>query len=148
MIFPTAQAVSGKIKVKSSILWAPASWWKFSSGCCHCWRTSSAAGKAPTSPLTPCLQHPVKKRRRRSHGKQCWLQCNKPSEVKVTQNASWNRAEHQCDFLTCIRNQENLLAGRSKASCSICCCRTGGTSSRTPFSDTIPGKRKKTTPKA
>lgn len=37
-----------------------------------------------------------------------------------------------------MRNQENLFAGRSKASWSIWYCKTGGISSLIPFSDTIP----------
>lgn len=53
------------------------------------------------------------------------------------------REEQPCDSFTCILNQENLLAGRSKASCSIWCCKTGATSSCIPLSDTIPGEIKK-----
>lgn len=40
---------------------------------------------------------------------------------------------------TCTLNQVNLLAGNSRATWRIWCCRIGGTSSCTPLSLTMPG---------
>ena len=46
-----------------SLLWEPASVWRFSDDCCRCWQTSWAAGKVLTSLQTMTLypRHPDKK---------------------------------------------------------------------------------------